>query len=199
MPRSDRKPSPLSDTKLEELALAYVARFATTRSKLEGYLSRKLRERGWEGDALPDAAGLAQRFAEAGYVDDAVYAKMKSESLLRRGYGGRRVGEVLRAAGVEEALRQDVAPVAAEARRAAFALARRRRFGPFADPLPDRPQRDKQIGAMLRAGHTLDNARQIVEAADLATVQEWVESALPGECDDRDFGDGEFGGDGMCE
>jgi regulatory protein len=175
----DRKPLPLGNTKLEELALAYVARFATTRAKLEAYLVRKLRERGWEGEQPPDPAGLAVRFADAGYVDDAVYARAKSESLLRRGYGGRRVGEALRAAGVAEAVRHDVAPGADASRRAAFAMARRRRFGPWADPLPDRPVRDKQIAAMLRAGHTLDNARRIVEAIDLATVEEWVESADP--------------------
>lgn len=198
MPRTPRKPSPLSNTKLEELALAYVARFATTRAKLEGYLTRKLRERGWDGDTLPDTPALARRFAEAGYVDDAVYARMKSESLLRRGYGGRRVGEALRAAGVDEVVRQDVAPAGGEARQAAFVLARRRRFGPFADPLPDRPQRDKQIGAMLRAGHTLDNARQIVEATDLDAVQEWVESASEGEADFASHHDGLGGGD-MCE
>lgn len=177
MPRTLRKPLPLSDTKLEELALAYVARFATTRAKLEAYLLRKLRERGWEGEGSPDAPALARRFAEAGYVDDAVFARMKTDSLLRRGYGGRRVGEVLRAAGVEDDLREEMAPPIAESRRAACALARRRRFGPWADPLPDRPVRDKQIGAMLRAGHTLDNARRIVEATDLAAIEEWVESA----------------------
>jgi len=189
MPRPIRKPSPLGDTKLQELALAYVARFATTRAKLEAYLVRKLRERGWDGDEPPDPAALAQRFADAGYVDDAVYARAKSESLLRRGYGGRRVGEALRAAGVNEDLRSDVAPAAGEARRAAVALARRRRFGPWGDPLPDRPVRDKQVAAMLRAGHTLDNARQIVEAADRAALEEWVESAFDDETD----------GDDMCE
>ncbi len=46
MPRPDRKPSPLTATRLQDLALSYVARFATTRAKLEAYLVRKLRERG---------------------------------------------------------------------------------------------------------------------------------------------------------
>lgn len=199
MPRPIRKPSPLSDTKLEELALAYAARFATTRAKLEAYLARKLRERGWDGEHVPDLTALARRFADAGYVDDAAYARMKSDSLLRRGYGGRRVGEALRAAGVEEAVRKDVAPGQAEARRAAYALARRRRFGPWGDPLPDRPLRDKQIGAMLRAGHTLDNARQIVEATELAAIEEWAESEADDELGDLDFGNGDTGGDDMCE
>ena len=190
MPQVRRKPLPLSNTKLEELALSYVARFATTRAKLEAYLVRKLRERGWDGDDPPDAAAVASRFAEVGYVDDAVYARMKSESLLRRGYGGRRVGEgALRSAGVQEAVRQNVAPGAGDARRAAAALARRRRFGPWAEPLPDRPLRDKQVAAMLRAGHTLDNARQIVDATELAAVEEWVESADPES----------YGGDDTCD
>jgi regulatory protein len=126
---------------------------------------------------MPDAAALARRFAEAGYVDDAVYARMKTDSLLRRGYGGRRVGEALRAAGVDEDLREQMAPNVGDARRAAVALARRRRFGPWGDPLPDRPQREKQIAALLRGGHTLDNARQIVEATDPAVLDAWAESA----------------------
>jgi regulatory protein len=176
MPRTLRKPSPLTAAKLEELALAYAARFATTRAKLEAYLIRKLRERGWDGESEADPAAVARRFVEAGYVDDAVFARMKSESLLRRGYGGRRVGEALRAAGVEEDLRANVAPGASEARKAAVALARRRRFGPWGAPLPDRPLREKQTGAMLRAGHPLDIVRQIVEAGDAAAVEAWAES-----------------------
>ncbi|MET1755497.1 RecX family transcriptional regulator [Novosphingobium sp. RD2P27] len=178
MPQTRRKPPPLTAAKLEELALAYVARFATTRAKLGAYLARKLRERGWEGDGSPDVEALSRRFAEAGYVDDAAFARMKSESLLRRGYGGRRVGDALRAAGVEEDVRADVTPDAAQARRAALMLARRRKFGPWGDPLPDRARREKQIAAMLRAGHTLDNARQIVEATDLATAEAQFDSEV---------------------
>ena len=45
---------PLNEERLHELALFYVGKFATTRSKLKGYLNRKLRERGWEGDSPPE-------------------------------------------------------------------------------------------------------------------------------------------------
>ena len=40
---------PLDEAGLNELALAYVARYATSRAKLLAYLARKLRERGWGG------------------------------------------------------------------------------------------------------------------------------------------------------
>ncbi|MBS0478906.1 MAG: RecX family transcriptional regulator, partial [Proteobacteria bacterium] len=39
---------------------------------------------------------------------------------------------------------------------------RRRRIGPFADRVADRSLREKQIGAMLRAGHAHQLARRIV-------------------------------------
>lgn len=166
----------MNASRLEELALAYVARFATTQAKLQAYLVRKLRERGWAEDGAPPVEAVVARYVEAGYVDDAAWARMKAGSLLRRGYGGRRVGEALGQAGVAEDLRADVRPGEVEARRAALVLARRRRFGPFAMTPPDRPERDKQVAAMLRAGHPLDIARRIVDAADVQAAEEWADS-----------------------
>jgi regulatory protein len=66
---------------------------------------------------------------------------------------------------------------AAAARTAALIHARKRGFGPFGPERPDRAQREKQIAAMLRAGHTLDNARQIVDAASVAEAEAWAAEA----------------------
>ncbi|WP_232495953.1 regulatory protein RecX [Novosphingobium kaempferiae] len=170
-------PPPLNSIRLEELALAYVARFATTQAKLRDYLQRKLRERGWDGEGDAPVEDLVTRYAEKGYVDDASWARMKAGSLLRSGYGARRVGEALGQAGVAEDLRDDTRPGPAEQRRAALVLARRRRFGPFAvQAVDDIKLRDKQIAAMLRAGHPLDIARRIVESEDADALEEWCES-----------------------
>ena len=179
MSRFSRKSAPLDASRLEELALAYVARFATTQAKLEGYLLRKLRERGWSGKGEPRAGDLAARFAEAGYVDDAAFARMKTGSLLRRGYGMRRVGEALRAAGVDQDIREDIAPIEADTRAAALALARKRGFGPFGRETlgtgaSDRQKREKQIAAMLRAGHAFDSAVRMVDAATVAEAERWA-------------------------
>ncbi len=43
--RTRRPPRPLDAALLDELALGYVARFATSTGKLSAYLNRKLRER----------------------------------------------------------------------------------------------------------------------------------------------------------
>ncbi|MDR6788634.1 regulatory protein [Sphingomonas sp. BE138] len=165
-PRSARRPPPpLDAAALERLALRYVERFATSRGKLAQYLARKIRERGWDG-APADPHAVAQRMAEAGYVDDRSFAEQKGAALARRGYGARRVAETLRAAGLDE---DDRAPVVDEARAAALdsalRLARRKRIGPFAVARPDPKERERHLAALLRAGHDMATARRVVNSA----------------------------------
>jgi len=94
--KKSRKPRPpLDRARLDELALAYVGRFATTRAKLAGYLTRKIRERGWGGAIPADVEKVIERLSALGYVDDAAYALSKSRALTGRGYGARRVRQSL--------------------------------------------------------------------------------------------------------
>jgi regulatory protein len=160
-----RKPRPpLDREKLSELALFYVGRYATTRAKLSSYLQRKLRERGWGGDDGPDIERLVERFSETGLVDDSSFALAKSRSLSERGYGGRRVRQALRAAGVDDTDGVAAQEFAAdEAVASAIRFARRRRIGPFADSAPDRAGREKAMAAMIRAGHSFELAKAVID------------------------------------
>jgi regulatory protein len=155
-------PQPLDQAALQELALRYVGKYATTRAKLRSYLGRKLRERGWEGALEPNLEVLANRFAELGYIDDASYALGQSRSLSARGYGKRRLADKLRLSGVEEADSGEANRHAdREAVSAALRFAERRRLGPYAAAVAERPQREKWIAAMVRAGHGFAIARAI--------------------------------------
>lgn len=174
-PRERRVPRPLDAQRLNELALAYLARFSTSAAKLDGYLRRKLRERGWEGEGDAPVAAIVERCVAAGYVDDAVFARTKAGSLRRRGYGDRRVDQTLNAAGIAADLREEVRGSPSEARQAALALARKRRLGPYGAAPADRAARDKQIAVLLRAGHRLDIARQVLEAGTIAGLEAWAE------------------------
>ncbi|HJT40416.1 MAG TPA: regulatory protein RecX [Rhizorhapis sp.] len=157
---------PLDDGSLRELALRYVGRFATSRAKLLAYLSRKLQERGWDGEDPPQPERLVERLGELRYVDDASYAAMKSASLARRGYGARRVAEKLRADGIADADREEADNhTQNESWAAAERFARRKRLGPFATERPDPKQREKWIAAFLRAGHSYTTARRWTDAA----------------------------------
>ncbi|MGY6550416.1 MAG: RecX family transcriptional regulator [Erythrobacter sp.] len=199
-------PRPLDQAALHDLALSYVARFATTAAKLEAYLLRKLRERGsveseaseasehgddGAGRGAIDIPALVSRMIELGYVDDDAYARMRSRDLSARGYGARRIDQALWAAGVDEAARSEHAPAEAARREAAVRMARKRRIGPFArdhgdgaisghtreDTVARRKAHDKAIAAMLRGGHELAHACFILDAANEREVEEWLAQA----------------------
>jgi regulatory protein len=184
--RKPKKARPLDETSLRDLALAYVARFATTGAKLEGYLARKLRERGVAEDEdgrvqTPDVGALVTRLIELGYVDDEAYARSKTRDLTARGYGARRVEQALWAAGVDENVREETAPGEAETRRAAILLAKKRRFGPFRIPPQEdetaeqlHKRREKQVAAMLRAGHQFEHITFILDARGEDEIEEWL-------------------------
>lgn len=152
---------PLDAQALDRLALRYVERYATTRVRLARYLQRKLRERGWDGEGAPPVDAVVARMAALRYVDDEAFVEMRTASLLRRGYGARRVKDTLRAAGVEIAggnvIDED------DARAAALAFARRRRFGPFAATPMDPDRHRRAFAAMLRAGHPPRLVREILD------------------------------------
>ena len=170
MPRDRSPPPPLDHAATERLALRYVERFATSRGKLTAYLNRKLRERGMTG--VVDGAAIAGRMAELGYVDDRAFAEARAGAMTRRGLGARRVTQDLRHAAIDPdaiaAIVQEVPAVAA-----ALAYARRRRIGPFASVTPDRAERDRQIAALVRAGHDYRLARAITHTPPGEDFADW--------------------------
>lgn len=199
--RQRKPPKPLDVQRLEELGLAYVARFSTTAFKLASYLSRKLRSRGFAevdadgGDAeLTMERGraaidtLVERYVDAGYVDDAGYAASRSSAMLSRGYGARRIDQTLQQAGVDEDIREDLRPDEAKARHAAVAWARKKRLGPYdLDQVCDyegaadfdqrqahRKRFEKQLAGMVRAGHSFDMARAVLEAGSVSAAEQWA-------------------------
>lgn len=173
-----RRSQPLDQGMLEELALSYAARFATSGAKLEAYLVRKIRERGVAEEAgRLDPHAVVERLLELKYVDDEAYARARAGGLLRRGYGERRIDQTLRAAGIADDLREEISPHEAQVRRAALTMARKRGFGPFGVQPADRAKREKQIAAMLRAGHGFDAVREIIDAQSIEQAEQWLAEA----------------------
>jgi regulatory protein len=113
-------------------------------------------------------------------VDDAGFARMKAGSLLRRGYGARRIAQALGQDGIEEAIREEVAPDDDAARGAALSWARKKGLGPFTrrgrddEGRLDPALREKQVATMLRAGHSMAAARAVVGAGDVESLEVWA-------------------------
>ncbi len=171
-PPIDREKAPLDRARLNDLALSYVARFATTRAKLTRYLARKLRERGWDEDQDEDSGAaaceaIATRLADLGYIDDKQYAEMRGRSMTGRGLGLQRVKAQLWVDGIAADDAEAAVSAAIDAApAAAVRFARKRRFGPYAqEQVSDPALRQRQLAAFLRAGHAMDLARRILAMA----------------------------------
>lgn len=166
--------TPLDEARLNELALTYVARYATSRAKLCAYLARKLRERGWAGERPADIDAVADRLVELRYIDDAAYATMKAGVLLRRGYGKRRLSDVYYRDGIADEDRAEADQLADDGRwDAALTFARKKRIGAYAiTPLgPD--QQRRAFAAFLRAGHDMQMARILIALEPGADVDQY--------------------------
>lgn len=163
-PRPRKTKPPLDEAKLNELALRYVGRFATSRAKFRSYLQRKVRERGWSGCVPPDPDGLVERLAGLGYVDDREFALAKARSLTSRGYGRERLRQALAVAGIGDEEAADAREIAdAGAIESALRFARRKRFGPYSREQADVRERERALASMVRAGHAFALARAIID------------------------------------
>ena len=83
--RGRRVKPPLDAGALEQTALFYAGRYATTRAKLASYLVRKVRERGWSEPAPPPIEALVELSAAVGWVEDRAVGCVWDGSLTRRG------------------------------------------------------------------------------------------------------------------
>ncbi|MFA7440822.1 MAG: RecX family transcriptional regulator [Sphingomonadaceae bacterium] len=164
-------PKPLDRAALEAIALRYVERFQTSEVRVVRHLKQKVRQRGWAEEDEPDPEGIAHRLSELGYINDSSFAEARARGAQRKGLGPARLRQHLAAYGVEKNLAAEVAetidPVAA-----ALAFARRRRLGPFGSPADDPRIRQRQMAAMLRAGHALDLSRKLLQAESVEAAEE---------------------------
>lgn len=168
---------------LENSALHYLERFASSTANLRGVLMRKVQRSAHaygddpeEGAAWVDA--LIERYVRANLLNDDTYAQMRTESLHRRGASTRAIAQKLAAKGINrdgadkalDTLREDVGPNVDLT--AVLALAKRRRLGVYRLPEARAAHRDKDMAALGRAGFGYDVARRVVDAEDPADLLE---------------------------
>lgn len=163
---------PLDAARVRSLALHYVGRYATTRKRLSDYLARKVRERGWNGsdsdndfESQREISNIVEHCVALGYVNDEAFATARAASLLRRGYGASRVRLALSQAGIDAQQAQSASDIDPEsALLAVHRFAKRKRIGPYARVEPDKKAHDRALAACLRAGHSFENARKVLES-----------------------------------
>ncbi|MBL4689981.1 MAG: regulatory protein RecX [Rhodospirillales bacterium] len=160
---------------LQNSALHYLSRFATSSANLKQVMMRKVLRSAKHHDTDP-AEGLVlvedmiARFLHSGLLDDGAYARARAASLHRRGNSSRIIRGKLKQKGLDD---DDIGHALAALslddedpeRTAAIRFARRRRLGPFSVRQLDDEAREKHLAAMARAGFSYDMARRIIDAA----------------------------------
>ncbi|HMN54090.1 MAG TPA: RecX family transcriptional regulator [Sphingopyxis sp.] len=130
------------------------------------YLERKIRESEWvdDRDARTACEAVADRMERLRFLDDRQYAAMRAGAMTRRGLGLRRVKAQLFVDGIADTdSGEAIAEAGEQAVAAAIGFARRRRLGPFAvRPADDPKDRERQVAAFARAGHSLPLPRRIL-------------------------------------
>ncbi len=170
-----KKPlKPLSKATLDALAMRYAGRFAVSPAKLRSFLQRKIKERGLAPDFAPDLDQLIEKMSEYGAVSDQAVANMVIASHQRRGLGSSRMRQQLQLKQVD----RDVADTVMEEKAVtpeilAIIYAQKKRLGVFRDdPATDPKRLEKDIAAMVRAGHRPGIAVRIVRAASVDELYE---------------------------
>ena len=185
-PRQKRAPRKIDARYLENAALYYLQRYASSSQNLKTVLSRKImRSCTHHGqdpqDFLPLLDPLIARYQQSGLLDDTVYAQGRVASLRRQGLSRQAITQKLAqkglsAAEVTAALRQvdataadiagdDIDDAAARELAAARTLAKRKRLGRWRrNPPAERKDANKEMAALARAGFSYDIARRALEA-----------------------------------
>ena len=165
-----RKPGVWDRARLRRAALAYLARYAAPAAHVRRLLQRRLERGAARGAEIrageEDIDAVLADLVRMGLIDDRAWAEAQAKALRRRGASARGLAARLSSKGapraeIERLLGEEDG--AAEL-RAAWALARRRRLGPWRDPAGRAERREKDLAAMARAGFRLDLARQVIDA-----------------------------------
>lgn len=166
---------PLKKSSLENAALHYLERHASSVEGLRRVLARRVERAAREQRCEREEAAawvedIVARFAGSGLVDDRVFAEGKVASRRRRGESAIRIRLALRQKGVDSEVidgalaGEDGDDRAAAELDAAWRLAKRRRLGPYrvAEARADARQRD--LASLARAGFDRTIATTVIDA-----------------------------------
>lgn len=187
-PRKFKKPTP---TRLANIALHYLSRYAASEASLRRVLENrvrraKMRDEDFAADheaheKLKESINqIVEKHVASGVIDDKAYAQMKVRSLRRSGGSARKISMKLQQKGIkpklvdealENVLEED--PTQTE-ENAALAFAKRRRLGAFRSKLSlermseekKAKLKEKDYATMARAGFSFDIIRDVLGKQD---------------------------------
>jgi regulatory protein len=170
-------PRKISKTYLENAALHYLQRYATSSANLRRVMMRKIEKscKHHETDAadfIPLLDDMLARYAATGLLNDQVYAEARTASLRRKGESK---GSIQARLSLKGLTRDQIAGALATADEgkeepeleAARAFTRRKKIGPYRSrALQDPKDAQREMAAMARGGFSYDVAKRALQMRD---------------------------------
>ncbi len=177
--KQKKQPRKITQQYLENAALYYLQRHATSVSNFRLVMKRKIDRscRFFQSDPAPFyemVENLAERYIRAGILNDQQFAEAKTSTLRRQGRSRQAITAKLRVKGlsveeIEQALQkadtehESYSDIDAEM-AAALKLAKRKKLGPYRIATDiDIKERQKEMAVMARAGFSFDIARRVLD------------------------------------
>jgi regulatory protein len=168
--------------RLENKALHYLGRYASTEKQLEIVLTRFGRRKLPDEDPERMATLIACKVEECrqrGYVNDTTFAESRSANLRRQGVSLAGIRRKLTERGVGQNVINQVLEAMDNSNisemKAAVIYASRRRLGPYArqESLHEGWQ-NRHLGSFARAGFSFNIARQVMAFEDIKSIEAWL-------------------------
>lgn len=185
-PKKNRGRRKVTAKYLENSAAYYLGRFSSSSANLRKVMMRKIYLSSTHHDTDVEEAekwldALIEKFERLGFLDDTSFAQMRARGLHGRGTPLVGIRYKLKQQGVgDEDIEAALEHLEEENESrdldwdAAIKLARRRRLGPYGslDTEARKERREKDMGALARAGFGYDIAQRIVDTATIDELEE---------------------------
>lgn len=185
--REKKPPKPITETYLRNVALWYMERYASSAANLKSVLMRRVRISSAyhggdpaEGAVMVDA--VVRRYAEAGILNDRLFAETRARSLVSRGTSTKMIKRKLAEKGVssddidaalDEVLDRENGELASAAR-----YARRRRIGVYRVTGKREQNRDRDLAALARQGFGFGIAATVVDAESPESLEAEIDGTV---------------------
>jgi len=187
-------PKPISIKQIEWASDQYLQRYIATETQLRRVLKRRLqrnlRKRGEQvteeerirGEEL--IAAQVKKVIDAGRIQDEKVALMWVEHFTNRGKSAPFIRQKLREKGVasniiDDSIAQIHSQMQDPALEAAVVYVRKRRFGAYRNnPEKQAERKQKDMAAMMRAGHRYDVVSRVLECQTIDEIESLVDDSL---------------------
>jgi len=183
-PKSQKKkiPRKITESSLRNIALNYLQRYASSKENLKSVLKRRvMRSALFHKIDIKEVSiwieTLVEQLAKSGVVDDQTYAEGRMWALFRHGVSPKSISQRLIQKGVNsDFVQQVIAKLYTENPNpnlsAAKKLVKRRRLGPYRQPINREEHQGKDLAAVARAGFDFQTAHKVIYAESTEELEE---------------------------